>query len=92
MTGASAAVARLGIVAGQPQRRDDGAHDRGTALPVVHLGRSGFAGRDMALDLVESRAFPKGITIQVYRPTVALRLAAEGSKACNRKIVVRPFL
>ena len=63
-----AAVARLGIVAGQPQRRDDGAHDRGTALPVVHLGQSGFAGRDMALDLVESRAFPKGITIQVYQP------------------------
>jgi dihydrofolate reductase len=27
------------------------------------------AGPDMALDLVESRAFPKGITIQVYRPT-----------------------
>jgi dihydrofolate reductase len=26
-------------------------------------------GPDMALDLVESRAFPKGITIQVYRPT-----------------------
>jgi dihydrofolate reductase len=25
-------------------------------------------GRDTALDLVESRAFPKGITIQVYRP------------------------
>ena len=25
-------------------------------------------GRDMALDLVESRAFPKGITLQVYRP------------------------
>jgi len=25
-------------------------------------------GPDMALDLVESRAFPKGITIQVYRP------------------------
>jgi dihydrofolate reductase len=27
------------------------------------------AGPDIALDLVESRAFPKGITIQVYRPT-----------------------
>ena len=27
------------------------------------------SGPDMALDLVESRAFPKGITIQVYRPT-----------------------
>jgi dihydrofolate reductase len=26
------------------------------------------AGPDMALDLVESRAFPKGITLQVYRP------------------------
>ena len=25
-------------------------------------------GTDMALDLVESRAFPKGITLQVYRP------------------------
>jgi len=25
-------------------------------------------GPDMALDLVESRAFPKGITVQVYRP------------------------
>ena len=25
-------------------------------------------GPDMALDLVESRAVPKGITIQVYRP------------------------
>jgi dihydrofolate reductase len=26
-------------------------------------------GPDMALDLVDSRAFPKGVTIQVYRPT-----------------------
>jgi dihydrofolate reductase len=26
------------------------------------------AGLDMALDLVDSRAFPKGITLQVYRP------------------------
>jgi dihydrofolate reductase len=25
-------------------------------------------GRDIALDLVDSRAFPKGITLQVYRP------------------------
>ena len=24
---------------------------------------------DIALDLVDSRAFPKGVTIQVYRPT-----------------------
>ena len=26
-------------------------------------------GPDIALDLVDSRAFPNGITIQVYRPT-----------------------
>jgi dihydrofolate reductase len=26
------------------------------------------SGPDMALDLVKSRAFPKGVTIQVYRP------------------------
>jgi dihydrofolate reductase len=26
------------------------------------------SGPDMALDLVESRAFPKGIMLQVYRP------------------------
>ena len=26
-------------------------------------------GPDIALDLVDSRAFPKGITMQVYRPT-----------------------
>jgi dihydrofolate reductase len=25
-------------------------------------------GPDLALDLVEARAFPKGITLQVYRP------------------------
>ena len=27
------------------------------------------AGPDIALDLVDSRAFPNGITIQIYRPT-----------------------
>ena len=26
-------------------------------------------GPDIALELVDSRAFPKGVTIQVYRPT-----------------------
>lgn len=26
------------------------------------------AGLDMALDLIDSRTFPKGITLQVYRP------------------------
>jgi dihydrofolate reductase len=38
---------------------------------VVGLGTRLFpdAARDMALELVESRATPSGITIQVYRPT-----------------------
>ena len=37
---------------------------------VVGQGRRLFAdnGPDIALDLIESRAFPKGITMQVYRP------------------------
>jgi dihydrofolate reductase len=37
---------------------------------VVGQGKRLFpdSGPDIALDLVESRAFPKGITIQVYRP------------------------
>jgi dihydrofolate reductase len=33
-------------------------------------------GPDIALDLVDSRAFPKGITIQVYRPTGRPQYAA----------------
>jgi dihydrofolate reductase len=33
-------------------------------------------GPDIALDLVESRAFPRGITIQVYRPTGRPQYAA----------------
>jgi hypothetical protein len=37
------------VAGGQPQRRDDGAHDRGMALLVVHLGQSGFAGSDRGL-------------------------------------------
>jgi dihydrofolate reductase len=38
---------------------------------VVGQGNRLFpeAGLDIALDLVDSRAFPKGITSQVYRPT-----------------------
>jgi dihydrofolate reductase len=34
------------------------------------------SGPDMALDLVESRAFPKGITLQVYRPNGRPQYAA----------------
>jgi hypothetical protein len=34
-------------------------------------------GLDMALDLVESRAFPKGITLQVYRPAGRPQYATE---------------
>ena len=35
-------------------------------------------GPDIALDLVDSRAFPKGITLQVYRPTGRPRYATAG--------------
>jgi dihydrofolate reductase len=36
-------------------------------------------GPDIALDLVESRAFPKGITIQVYRPAGRPQYATDSS-------------
>ena len=34
-------------------------------------------GPDAALELVESRAFPKGITLQVYRPAGRLQYATD---------------
>jgi dihydrofolate reductase len=36
------------------------------------------AGLDMALDLVDSRAYPKGITLQVYRPGGRPQYATDG--------------
>ena len=42
---------------------------------------------------LESKEYLAGFwIIEVADLDVALRLAAEGSKACNRKIEVRPFL
>jgi hypothetical protein len=42
---------------------------------------------------VESKEFVVGFwIIEAPDLDVALRLAAEGSKACNRKVEVRPFL
>ena len=42
---------------------------------------------------VESKEYLAGLwIIQAANLDVALKLAAEGSKACNRKIEVRPFL
>ena len=45
---------------------------------VVGQGKRLFpgSGPDMALDLVDSRAFPKGITLQVYRPAGRPQYAA----------------
>jgi len=37
-------------------------------------------GPDLALDLVESRAFPKGITLQVYRPAGRPRYATDSAE------------
>lgn len=56
--------------------------NRGTAAPVVTDG-----------PFVESKEFAIGFWI-VEAPDldVALELAAEGSKSCNRRVEVRPFL
>ena len=37
-------------------------------------------GPDLALDLIESRAFPKGITLQVYRPAGHPRYATDSAE------------
>ena len=49
---------------------------------VVGQGAQLFAdeGPDLALDLVESRAFPKGIVLQTYRPAGRPEYAADPSK------------
>ena len=59
--GAGRSVERWGLVA-----------ERGvSSAVVVGQGTRLFpdTGPDIALDLVESRSTPKGVTIQVYRPT-----------------------
>jgi hypothetical protein len=59
-----------GVVQGnareRPRRRDESADRSGGVGQGARLFPA--TGPDIALDLVESRAFPKGITIQVYRP------------------------
>jgi dihydrofolate reductase len=46
---------------------------------IVGEGKRLFpeSGRDCGLDLIESRAFPKGITLQVYRPAGRPRYAID---------------
>lgn len=41
---------------------------------------SGFGRTDLALDLVETRAFPKGIILQIYRPAGRLEYASDPTK------------
>jgi hypothetical protein len=62
----------------------------GTATVIDNRG-----GEPMVTDgpFLESKEFLGGFwIIEAADLDVALKLAAEGSKACNRKIEVRPFL
>jgi hypothetical protein len=58
----SAQPCSLSAMIERPRRTHRGVCGRRVRVFVTDTGP------DMALDLVESRAFPKGITIQVYRP------------------------
>jgi hypothetical protein len=62
----------------------------GTATTIDNRG-----GESLVTDgpFVESKEFIIGFwIIEAADLDVALKLAAEGSKACNRKVEVRPFL
>jgi dihydrofolate reductase len=52
------------------------------------------AGPDIALDLVDSRTFPKGVTVQVYRPTGRPQYATATAdrSTCHRCCIQRESL
>ena len=67
----------------------------GLASPSTATVIDNRGGEAMVTDgpFVESKEFLAGFWIlEASDLDVALKLAAEGSKACNRKIEVRPFL
>src|SRR6266851_7674003 len=67
----------------------------GLAAPSSATVIDNRGGEAMVTDgpFVESKEYLAGFwIIEAADLDVALRLAAEGSKACNRKIEVRPFL
>src|ERR1700716_834390 len=59
---------------------------------VVGLGTRLFPGTgpDVALDLVDSRSTPKGITIQVYRPTGRPQYSTASARGSTRSGGARP--
>ncbi|MEU9836606.1 YciI family protein [Streptosporangium sp. NPDC048047] len=67
----------------------------GLGAPVAATVVDNRSGEVMFTDgpFVESKEFLIGFwIIEAADLDVALKLAAEGSKACNRKVEVRPFL
>jgi hypothetical protein len=67
----------------------------GLGAPVSATVIDNRGGEAMFTDgpFVESKEYLAGIwIIEAPDLDVALKLAAEGSKACNRKVEVRPFL
>jgi len=62
----------------------------GTATVIDNRGGAGLVTDG---PFVETKEFVAGFwIIEAPDPDVALRLATEGSKACNRKVEVKPFL
>lgn len=67
----------------------------GLAFPDTATVIDNRGGNPMVTDgpFVESKEYLAGFwVIEAPDLDVALKLAAEGSKACNRKVEVRPFL
>ena len=67
----------------------------GLAVPSASTVIDNRGGQALFTDgpFVESKEYVGGLwIIEAADLDVALKLAAEGSKACNRKVEVRPFL
>ena len=78
-----------------PGRRATGSSPAASAAPGTPRSSTTAAGEAVFTDgpFVESKEYLAGFwIIEAPDLDVALKLAAEGSKACNRKVEVRPFL
>jgi hypothetical protein len=94
-SGTEAEAAAIDVFNEQLQADGQWVFAAGLAMPSTATVVDGRAGEPVFTDgpYVESKEFIGGFwIIEAPDLDVALRLAAQGSKACNRKVELRPIL